>query len=115
MTPSAGEPPGPSAARRFGESVRVARRPGVLGRELGDETILLDPDRGTYYSLNEVGSRIWELATEAPTVEEILRRLVSEYVVDEATLASDVDALLGRLADEGLVEISEGRGGGRQP
>lgn len=108
MTP----PAGGRSARRLGAAVRVARGTGVLCRELDGETILLDPESGTYYALNEVGSRVWELAAERPSVEEILRRLGEEYAVDESTLGRDVDALLGRLLDEGLIEVSEERSRG---
>jgi len=112
---AAGALPGDATGRRVADDARVARRPGVLSRELDGETILLDPDRGTYYALNEVGSRVWDLVAERPSVREILRHLEGEYAIDRASLARDVDRLLVRLADEGLIEITKGPGGGGQP
>lgn len=115
MTSSADGASGPAtgrpAARRIGETARVARRPGVLCRRLEGETILLDPENGTYYALNEVGSRVWELAEGRPTVASILERLEAEYAVDRVALESDLDELLAQLAAEELVEISEARSG----
>jgi len=97
--------------RRLADGARVARRPGVLSRALEGETILLDPDAGTYYALNEVGSRVWDLAAAGPSVAAIRHLLLAELTVDEETLARDLDDLLARLAAEGLVEVREPVGG----
>ncbi len=93
------------AARPPGDVRRLARRPGVLCRQLDGETILLDPVPGTYYALNEVGSRVWELAAERLTVGTILDRLEGEYAVDRATLERDLEALVERLVAEDLLEV----------
>ena len=40
---------------------KVARNAEVLHREVEGETVLLDAESGTYYTLNETGSAIWEM------------------------------------------------------
>ena len=35
------------------------------------QTMLLDLDGGTYFALNEVGARVWELSDGSRTVAEI--------------------------------------------
>lgn len=100
--------------RRLADGARVARRSGVLCRALEGETILLDPDAGTYYALNEVGSRVWELAAEGPSVAALRHRLLAELAVDEETLARDLDDLLARLAAEGLIEVLDPAEGERR-
>lgn len=80
-------------------------RPGVLHRRLEDEAVLLDPKSGTYYALNEVGSRVWDLAADHPTLGEVVRVLLAEYEVEAATLRGDLDALLDQLVEEGLLDV----------
>lgn len=43
---------------------RFVRTPRVRATTEGEETVLLDVERGRYYALNEVGSRIWSMVCE---------------------------------------------------
>lgn len=86
---------------------RLVRRPGVLHRLLEGESVLLDPASGTYYALNEVGSRVWELAAGEPTLDEVLEALLAEYEVEPARLREDLDSLLDRLVAERLLDVEE--------
>lgn len=69
-----------------------------------DATVLLDGERGLYYTLNEVASRTWELLVAGEPVIEILRCLGDEFDVSDETLQADLDALLKRLLDTKLIE-----------
>jgi hypothetical protein len=69
-----------------------------------DATVLLDGERGLYYTLNEVASRTWELLVAGEPVIEILRCLGDEFDASDETLQADLDALLKRLLDRKLIE-----------
>lgn len=69
-----------------------------------DATVLLDADRGLYYTLNDVAGRIWELLAAGEPAIEILRCLGDEYEVAAETLQADVDALLKQLLESSLIE-----------
>ncbi|HEX6864611.1 MAG TPA: PqqD family protein [Thermoanaerobaculia bacterium] len=73
-----------------------------------DATVLLDAERGLYYTLNEVAGRAWELLAAGEPVIEILRCLEDEYEVGREDLEADVTALLGRLLDAALIERVSG-------
>jgi hypothetical protein len=47
----------------------------VLARKFHDETILLDLAGGEYFSVDEVGSRVWEGLGEGKTVAEVAAAL----------------------------------------
>lgn len=74
----------------------------VFARE-GDRTVLLDPVRGEYYGLDEVGTRVWELLPEHPTAAALAEQLLDEYDAPREQLAADAAALLGKLASLKLV------------
>lgn len=75
----------------------------VLSQEVNGETVLLDLEGESYFGLNEVGTRIWQLLQTDITIEEALDTLTGEYDVSRVQLECDVGALLGKLAEAGLV------------
>lgn len=79
--------------------------PEVLSRVLDGEAVLLHLGSGTYFGMNEVGSRAWELIQRQPTFGELLTTLLSEFDVEEAALAKDLAEFVGKLVDANLVVI----------
>jgi hypothetical protein len=79
-----------------------------VSSEIGDEVAILDLKAGTYYGLDAVGARVWELVQEPQRVREIRRILLEEYEVEPERCGRDLLALLQRLAYEGLVEVRGG-------
>ena len=78
---------------------------GQISTDLGGEVVILTLESGRYYSLNEVGTRIWELIQEPKPVDSIIVSLLEEYDVDSELCESDVFAILKELASEGLLDI----------
>ena len=88
---------------------RPQRRSDVLAQTAGDTVILLTPDSGEYFTLNEVGGRIWELADGSRSVAEIVAVLVEEYEAPLEEIQADALEVLGELAEEGLVSDGAAR------
>jgi hypothetical protein len=78
--------------------------PHVVWARQADATVLLDAERGVYYTLNEVAGRAWELLAAGEPLIEILRCLGEEFEVPAETLQADIAALLKRLLDADLIE-----------
>lgn len=83
----------------------VVRSPDQVSTNLGHETVILGLASEEYYSLKEVGARIWEIIEAPKTVWQILETLLNEYAVEPERCERDLLALLQEMADEGLVEI----------
>ena len=79
---------------------------GVLFRQLGEESILLNLNSETYFGLDEVGTRIWDLVTSGLTIQEAYEVLLNEYEVPPETLSKDIAALLEELLMKGLLVIA---------
>jgi len=75
----------------------------VLSQEVNGETVLLDLNGESYFGLNEVGTRIWQLIGSQHSLSETLSILSDEYEVDREQLKADINELLAKLADAGLV------------
>ena len=87
----------------MGPESRPVRRSDILAQAAGETVILLTPDSGEYFTLNEVGGRIWELADGSRTVSEIAGALAGEYDAPVEEIRADALELLGELAEERLV------------
>jgi hypothetical protein len=75
----------------------------VVHATRGGETVLLDVRRGQYYTLNEVGSRVWALVCEGASVTAIEERIREEYDASPERVRADISALISRLVREALV------------
>ena len=82
---------------------RFTVSPRVLCQEVAGEAVLLDLETEKYFGLNTVGLRVWQLLQRSGDPGEIFRTLASEYSVDPDTLAADLQDLLQRLRQAGLV------------
>lgn len=76
----------------------------VVWARQADATVLLDAERGLYYTLNEVAGRAWDLLVSGEPLIEVLRCLGNEYQVPLERLQTDVDALLELLLAKALLE-----------
>ena len=77
----------------------------VMARQVGDETVILDLGSGTYFGLDPVGARIWQLIGEGKTLGEICDTMLDEYDVTRESLEHDVMELVARLLEQKLVSI----------
>ena len=80
--------------------------PNVIAREVGEETVILDLASGTYFGLDSVGARVWQLVGEGRSLGDICDVLLQEYEVDRATLVADVVRLAADLSARGLVSAT---------
>ena len=74
--------------------------------DLDGEKVMMNLDKGEYFLMNEVGSRIWEIISEPINVKEIISTLRNEYEVDEETCKDTVIEFLGRLDNADLISIN---------
>ncbi len=84
---------------------RVRTSPDVLLQETGGEAVLLDIASENYFGLNGVGTRIWSLLDGGTELRGAYETVLAEYDVPAEQLEQDVIALVGQLADAGLVTI----------
>ena len=85
---------------------QVEISPEALFQELEGETVLLNLQSERYYGLDDVGTRMWQLLAENGDVAAAFAQLMKEYDVDAAQLEADLAALIGRLAEAGLLTIT---------
>jgi hypothetical protein len=76
----------------------------VMFRVLGDEAVLLNLVTGTYFGLDDVGTRMWQILSEHESTDKVIETMLNEYDVEEGLLRSDLDKLINNLIENGLVK-----------
>ena len=84
----------------------ITKNTEIDDTDLDGEKVMMNLDKGEYFMMNEVGSRIWEIISEPINVKGIVDTLRSEYEVDEETCKDTVVEFLGRLNNADLISIS---------
>ena len=80
----------------------------VVSETVDGESIIINLEKGNYYSLNQIGSEIWNFAITKNSNDSICEYISKRYEIDLETCRQSVDAFLNSLVDEGLlVESSE--------
>ena len=79
----------------------------AIAQEVSGETVILDLKSEQYFSLDTVGTRVWQLLQDSPHIEEIYEQLLQEYDVDPSRLRTDLEDLISTLAEEGLISLAD--------
>lgn len=84
---------------------RAEALPHVLVRFLDRESVFLNLDTERYFGLDETGTRMWQLLTTSPSIDAAYQELQNEFDVESELLRSHLTELLGRLVENGLLQI----------
>ncbi|NOY63479.1 MAG: PqqD family protein [Gammaproteobacteria bacterium] len=79
----------------------------LLLQKVVDETVILDPESGDYFSLDEIGSRMIELFKKNGSVKQAVKAMAEEYSASEADIERDMIALLDEMVQHGIVDKVE--------
>jgi hypothetical protein len=83
------------------------RNSKTISGRLHDELVMMDLDKGKYFSLNLVATRIWELLESPSDIDQLCGVLSGEYDVDPAQCRRETEEVLGEMVKLGLVLRSE--------
>ena len=75
----------------------------IIDRVVDSEALLIHLSSGDYFSLDSVGTRIWDSIDGSRTVQDLVDLVLEEYDVERDQAVTDVTRLVEQLADEGLV------------
>lgn len=92
----------PAATQRADSRLKPTKH--VVSTVHGTRTVLLDSRSGRYFGLDEVGSRIWQLAEAGLPPSGIAEKLAEEYDAPADRLEQDVQEFITELKDSRLLE-----------
>ena len=83
---------------------RLVVNPDVVFRDVEGETVLLHLERGIYFGLDAVGTRVWTALVEHGCARPVIAALLDEFEVAPDVLERDVAQLLDALLQNDLVK-----------
>jgi len=83
-------------------------KPNLLIQAVAEETVILDPDSGEYFTLDPVATRMVEGLRQQLPVARIAQELAAEYEVEAGQVEKDFDELMETMVQQGLVERAGG-------
>lgn len=76
----------------------------AVARQVGEETVILHLGTGTYFGLDPVGARIWQLISEQKTLTDVCTVMLEEYDMAREDLERDVLSLAEDFASQQLID-----------
>lgn len=90
----------------FNTNTLVKSDENVVSRRIQEEEVLLQLVTGSYYGLDEIGSRAWELLTvKHLSVANACEEIAAEYDAPVALVETDVVRLVRELESAKLVTL----------
>ena len=84
------------------------KQTGFVEKTVGNETVII-PIVGTVaqmekvFSLNEIGSFIYNNLTSEKSAGEIIRLIINEFEIDEQTAEKDLEQFLNKAVANGII------------
>ena len=83
---------------------RFAIPSDVVFREVAGEIMILHLGTATYFGLDDVGTRVWQLLTEGATIDRVCAAMTAEFDASGNRIESDVRTLVQQLLDKQLLQ-----------
>ena len=82
---------------------------GFAKRKIADSNIVVPVGKATndfngMITLNESGSFFWDCLTSDTSVDEVVKKVTSEYDIDETTARKDIENFVDMLRNNNLLE-----------
>jgi hypothetical protein len=91
---------------QIGATTMISRSPSVLTAEVDGEIVMMSIEQGRYFGLDDIGSDIWKRIEPPCSFASLIDGLAVDYEADRATIAADVQNLLGRMVEQDVVRLS---------
>ncbi len=86
---------------------KYRRKQETISGQLHDQLVMMDIEKGQYFALNPVATRIWELLQESQTVEALCKTLQDEFDVEAGKCRSEVQKHLDEMVKLDLIGLTE--------
>ena len=86
----------------------IARGSAIAARLIGGEMMIMSVADSTFFTLNEVGTLIWQSADgQTPLSEIVCQKVCSEFDVSAAEAQRDAEQFVSDLLQHGIIRVSD--------
>ena len=87
------------------ETQKISISEEALSQEVNGDTVILDRKSESYFGLDEVGTRIWQLLQKNGNLQQTFDVMQDEFNVEAGQLEKDLIELVGKLEEAGLISL----------
>ncbi len=87
--------------------MNVLLKEGLLIQKVVDEIVLLEPDSGDYYTLNEMGALMLESVQQGQSEKELVTSIQQKFNASAEEIKQDLHNLLNELQHCGLAQLQD--------
>ncbi len=86
----------------------IARSKAVAARVLDGEMMIMSARDSTLFTLNPVGTVIWQAADgQTPLAEIVQKKICAEFNVAQEEAMNDAETFVTDLASHGILQVSD--------
>ncbi|WP_057832347.1 PqqD family protein [Colwellia sp. TT2012] len=75
----------------------------VLFQKVAEETVILEPETGEYYTLNAIATFMVEQLQQGYAKSKVIDLVLEKYQVSKAEVSQDIEELLAQMLKQGLL------------
>jgi hypothetical protein len=83
----------------------IIQSKGNIVSDMDGEKVMMSITNGKYYNLGEIGGIIWDLIKESISINDLISKLMTKFVVGIDECREQVISFLEQLHKEGLICI----------
>ena len=87
--------------------MNIVLKEGLLIQKVVDEIVLLEPESGDYYTLNEMGALMLECMQKGQTMAELVSNIQQTFNASAEQIEQDLHNLLNELKHNGLAQLKD--------
>lgn len=84
----------------------IFKKEEIDDSDLDGEKVMMNLDKGQYFMMNSVGSRIWEIINEPISVRDIICILVDEYDITSDECEKNLKTFVKELWEAELISFN---------
>lgn len=88
---------------KFSQNTLFKQSPSVLTQKVGDRVVLLNPNTGKIYSLNDTASFLWNSLSNKNSFQNLIDVLYSNYDISVNDARKDIKKFLYRYLKYNLI------------
>lgn len=93
--------------KEFSDNTVFQRRKDLLSSRMDNDTVMMHPVSGKYFSLNPVATRIWEILKTPLPLNRIVETLLTDFDVSSDICIKETKEFLQILIEKDIIEIKE--------
>lgn len=85
----------------------ISRNENTASRIIDGQAVIMTLGDNTLHTLNDVGSRIWEVCSDPKTIEEIITVINEEYTVSYEEIKADCEVFIQEMLTKGMLTMQD--------